>query len=269
MVPVLVGGCGRLVVYGSLLLLNILPATTGLSDAPSHPYEVPQPPPPCPTGDTNCRTSGEGRSEDEHLGEDFYKDIVDRESLHMQPGEDSFNLLAEEDEGWDKDTYEEGFSGGDDSPKEEAEVILDCVFSNIPIIGGKWLTRIFRERVSDATLIEATNSFIDGGELLINLVNLKPRSAPVTFFKSLSACFDFEDYDLYTREEVGKYTQEKGDSRVNQGPQAKISSSALSHQRKRRSAKGGYGKDTLYGFSLLGLLIVGSLIAYLIYLLTM
>lgn len=246
---------GRLVIYGSLvLLLKILPATTGLSDAPSYPDENPQPPP-CPPGDPICQK------------EDVHEDITGGESLGV-PGNTN-NGQSDGDKDWNKDTDEESMDGRRESPKEEVEVILDCVFSTIPFVGGKWLTKVFRERVSDATLMEATNSFIDGGELLINLINLKPRSVPVKFFKALSSCFEFEeDYNPYAGEEVERPTQRKGDSNMDEETQAKIASSTLSHQRKRRSAKGGYGKDTLYGFSLLGLLIVGSLIAYLIYLLT-
>lgn len=250
-----------------MLLLKILPATTEPSDAPSYPYENPLPPP-CPPGDPICETPTENHGDDLQLG-DFYEDIVGSESLHIQ-GDTNRGIGDEEDKGWNKDTDEENMGGRQESQKEEVEVILDCVFSNIPIVGGKWLTKIFRERVSDATLIEATNSFIDGGELLINLINLKPRSVPVKFFKSLSSCFEFEeDYNPHERAKGEGPTQSTGDSNSDEGPKAKMASSTLSHQRKRRSAKGGYGKDTLYGFSLLGLLIVGSLIAYLIYLLTM
>ncbi|XP_047471245.1 uncharacterized protein LOC125026681 [Penaeus chinensis] len=259
---------GRMVIYGSLvLLLKILPATTGLSDAPSYPYENPQPPP-CPPGDPICQTPRENHGDDLQLG-DSYEDILGSESLDVQ-GDTKNGIDDEEDKGWNKDKDEENTGGRQESQKEEVEVILDCVFSTIPLVGGKWLTKIFRERVSDATLIEATNSFIDGGELLINLINLKPRAVPVKFFKSLSSCFDFEeDYNPYEREERERPTQSTGDPKMDEGPKVKMASSTLSHQRKRRSTKGGYGKDTLYGFALLGLLIVGSMIAYLIYLLTM
>lgn len=161
--------------------------------------------------------------------------------------------------------------------EDDAERIFNCIFSTIPYIGGKWLTKVARKRVSDNVLLEASHSFLDGGQWLLKFMDAEKSSTAGTFFNHLGLCFDEDtyveqdyDYDNRFRDPTSIPTNEYEKSKASQSLNEKISSSTLltNHRKRRLARSSGYGFDSLMGFTLLGCLVVGALIAYLIYLLT-
>ncbi|XP_064080680.1 uncharacterized protein LOC135197553 [Macrobrachium nipponense] len=141
-----------------------------------------------------------------------------------------------------------------EEPADIAELILNCIFSSVPYVGGKWLTNLLRRAAADDTLMTASYSFVDGGKLLGRIMGLDSTSQTITFFDRLDACFEVDAYQSEHRKNG-----------------AEGFNPAMKDHRLKRSYKDknkGYGKDSLIGFSILGILIVGAMIAYLIYLLT-
>ncbi|KAK7068213.1 hypothetical protein SK128_009726 [Halocaridina rubra] len=154
--------------------------------------------------------------------------------------------------------------------KDEEQSILNCIFSSIPYVGGQWLTKMARDRISDNILLESSLSFLDGGQWLLKFIAADKRSKAWILFENLERCFEDEDPPTYSKRKL--IIREKFDNKQhNTFSRTEDENQYLymNPHRKRRIARSAkYGKDTLYGFVILGFLVVGSMIAYLIYLLT-
>ncbi|XP_071525252.1 uncharacterized protein [Panulirus ornatus] len=295
--------------YVCLLLLTCLEPATG--ESPWPPPDAPASAgPPCLPHDHPCssapladssRASGSPRgtgdeegfqpsmsSGSEHLLENPEAEVT-REIESKTPEDDLEATNDEEvrleDEGDDEDDDEEASSSS-----AEAERVLDCIFSSVPFIGGKWLAQMVRHAISDATLIEAGHSFLDSGELVGRFVDLGRSSSAARMINILSTCFEDGEDDPYSSDSAAgrpEADDQRGDEYFetasntietdrepggakNVPPYSKVktSSSPLPHhRRKRRLARSiGYG-DSLVGFNLLGALVVGALLIYLLHLL--
>ncbi|XP_068224632.1 uncharacterized protein [Palaemon carinicauda] len=175
---------------------------------------------------------------------------------------------------YEEDSKDHSKSASSEEPSDMTELILNCIFSSVPYVGGKWLTKIIRGRIPDDTLMGVSYSFVEGGKLLGRIMGFDTKSPAVTFFDRLDTCFD-EDTYLADYDDVIVNDVITHDSDVT-GLDGLLNTSEYqegeTRNKRRKRSSGGYkkknGKDSLIGFSILGILIVGAMIAYLIYLLT-
>lgn len=190
--------------------------------------------------------------------------------------ENKFDLLADDNTGFrteDEETItDQRQEGVDPDEAENTRQVLSCVFNSVPIIGGEWLADLARLGFSDAELLEGTHSFVAGGRIMAKFVDLRGSHQATKLIRFLEACLQIEEHpDDIQHSEV--YDKEVDNDKILQprGSTVHKSSSTVSHRRKKRTLgnSGGYGTDSLLGFNLLGLLVVGALITYLVYLLTM
>nr|XP_045620493.1 uncharacterized protein LOC123771809 [Procambarus clarkii] len=173
---------------------------------------------------------------------------------------------------------------------DEGDRVLTCIFASVPLIGGKWLMNAAQKIFSDKTLLEASLGLLEGGELIETFIDLGSRSAASRLLKAVGNCFDSVNID-YTGEPHSKpsetsidtdndtqnyfsnatESERAGSAGTTPLPHSRTTTSSpnLPHGRRRRwlIQQGGFGSDSLIGFNLLGLLVVGALITYLVYLL--
>lgn len=155
---------------------------------------------------------------------------------------------------------------------ENTRQVLSCVFNSVPIIGGEWLADLARLGFSDEELLEGAHTFVAGGKIVAQFVDVRGSHHATKLIRFLESCLQIEEHpDDIQRSEVYDSVIDSEEILQLRGSTVRQSSSTLSHRRKKRSVSnsGGYGTDSLVGFNLLGLLVVGALITYLVYLLTM
>ncbi|KAG7168782.1 uncharacterized protein LOC121866769 [Homarus americanus] len=184
----------------------------------------------------------------------------------------------------DKRTMEYEHEEIQDSP-DEVERVLSCIFTSVPFIGGKWLEKIVRNSYSDATLLEASHRFLDGGEFLSKFISLGTSSPAGKMLEIVSSCFEDDEMVDYKGEYLSGYYQDEDEPQNpyqnpipvpdrNSRPErtqydlpGAPTSSPLQHTRRKRRLARTFGADSLLGFNLLGTLVVCSLVVYLVYLL--
>lgn len=280
-----------LVIPACLLLLSCLGPAAGESPGPSR--DTPRPP--CLHSDHPCTSpsvsdsSGTSASQDSDAKEAFQTSTPSSEHTpHKTPEAEITRNFNPKPKGDDQEATED-----EDVEQEyatpEAERVLDCILSSVPLIGGKWFTKMLRHSFSDSTLLEASHSFLDGGELVARFIDLGTTSTAAKMINILGSCFEEEDKS-YTSEAASGHSEAEGEYQNdylesvsnsverNRGPgragnvppRSKVQTSSPSlpnHRKKRRLTRStGYG-DSLLGFNLLAFLVVGALLTYLVYLL--
>ncbi|KAK4309114.1 hypothetical protein Pmani_019220 [Petrolisthes manimaculis] len=171
----------------------------------------------------------------------------------------------------------EEYEGVDPYDAENIRQVLSCVFNSVPIIGGDWLGVVARLVFSDAELLEGAHSFVAGGRLLARIVDVRGSYQATRHIRFLESCLELEEYPDDTQQHSEGYDNNNvidKENNISQSRGSKVQklSSTISHRRKKRTLQvnsSGHGTDSLVGFNLLGLLVVGALITYLVYLLTM
>ncbi|KAK3872960.1 hypothetical protein Pcinc_021984 [Petrolisthes cinctipes] len=213
---------------------------------------TPQPPPPCSSQNSQCTNK-------------LYLTTDNEAELTIEDEQTINNQQQQEEEEEGVDPYE----------AENIRQVLSCVFNSVPIIGGDWLGVVARLVFSDAELLEGAHSFVAGGRLLARIVDVRGSYQATKLITFLESCLEIEEHpdDIQHSEGYDNNVIDKENNILqSRGSTVQKLSSTISHRRKKRTLQvnsGGHGTDSLVGFNLLGLLVVGALITYLVYLLTM
>ncbi|XP_053645914.2 uncharacterized protein [Cherax quadricarinatus] len=165
---------------------------------------------------------------------------------------------------------------------DEGDKVLTCLFASVPYIGGKWLKEAARKSFSDEALLEASLSFLEGGELVAMFVDLGTTSAASRLLKTINNCFDghyHNEAPSGSSESRAEHNTDPSNHLFNEvggettkpplGNKQTNSRRFFLRQRRKRTLTDteSLASDSLIGFNLLGLLVVGALITYLVYLL--